>query len=431
MRPAFGARALQGQNDGEQVDRKPDQPLKKQQAPISRKRNGKAKTNICGSKRDPRIASQDVDRFYDRRQGIFAKNRPSSWVGDIDIAAISPPRPGAFFRVWQPYSGKVRPGLIGEIGLSSYVKIVTAIAGRLALYACLIGLFTLFYAAASGFLSTRLEKAAAAAVVSFVIALAVDRFCPARITNLWTQARARVEAWMNQSSGEIGAWIDACRPTSLRFALVAAAGLSLFLELVLIRWESGLFAVFALYKNFTLLSCFCGLGIGYAKAHDRQLTLAASLPMTLALMADLRVPALRHRHHRHRHVSSRTGARGSLGLFRLLADTSFWRYLFGSLPVYFLLALTFLLNTLALLPVGQFCGRLMQRMPPLESYGYNLLGSLAGVGLLFLLSWAWAGPVIWFGLAAAALLFFQLSRARRARSRLARPSAASWWRHGR
>ncbi|MGZ5920696.1 MAG: spermine/spermidine synthase domain-containing protein [Rhizomicrobium sp.] len=269
-------------------------------------------------------------------------------------------------------------------------------------------MFTLFYAAASGFLSTIMEKAAAAAVASFVIALAVDRLCRARIAILWTQGVARVETWINESSAEIVAWIDACQPTALRFALVAAAGLSLFLELVLIRWESGLFAIFALYKNFTLLSCFCGLGIGYAKAHDRQLTIAASLPMTLALMAIF--VFLRYG----------TGAIGA-GMFQVVpvreevsvffgftADTNFWSYLLGSLPVYFLLALTFLLNTLALLPVGQLCGRLMQRIPPLESYGYNLLGSLAGVGLLFLLSWAWAGPVIWFGMAAAVLLFFQL-----------------------
>jgi spermidine synthase len=292
--------------------------------------------------------------------------------------------------------------------LSPYVRIATAIAGRLALYAAFLGLFALFYAVASSFLSTTIEKGVAAMVASFALALIMDRFWRARITLWWTRWLAGVEAWMNASSVEIAAWAHGCQPTSLRYSLIAAAALSLFLELVLIRWESGLFAVFALYKNFTLLSCFCGLGIGYAKAHDKQLTLAASLPVTLVLMVIL--VFLRYG----------TGEIGT-GLFQIVpvreeaavfsafsADTGFWGYLIRSLPVYLLLALTFLLNALALLPVGQLCGRLMQRLPPLESYGYNLLGSLAGVGLLFLLSWAWAGPVIWFALSGAALLFFQL-----------------------
>ena len=298
--------------------------------------------------------------------------------------------------------------------MTSYVRMTAAIAGRLMVYTALAGTFALFYNVAAPFLSPTMQRAAVAAVASFLIAVVVDRLYRARISAAWTRGVARAEALLNGSSAEADAWILACEPTALRISLVAAAGLSLFLELVLIRWESGLFAVFALYKNFTLLSCFCGLGIGYAKAHDKQLTLAASLPMMLALMAIFTF--LRYG----------TGEIGNT-LFQVVpvreevavffafgADTDFWHYVTGSLPVYFLLALTFLLNALVLLPVGQFCGRLMQRLPPLESYGYNLAGSLAGVGLLFLLSWVWAGPVIWFALSAGALLFFQLfSRAAR------------------
>jgi len=49
----------------------------------------------------------------------------------------------------------------------------------------------------------------------------------------------------------------------------------------------------------------------------------------------------------------------------------------GGSAVYFLLAVIFLLTTLAFLPIGQLCGRLMQRRPNLKAYGLNLLGSLA------------------------------------------------------
>ena len=292
--------------------------------------------------------------------------------------------------------------------MSSYVRIATLTAGRLILYSALLGLFALCYSATFRFFSTDLLKDVTAAVATLVVAVSLDRLLRARIGNLWARWTAQIEAWMNASSAEIAAWADESPPQSLRVWLMAAAALSLFLELVLIRWESGLFAIFALYKNFALLSCFCGLGIGYAKAHDKQLTLAASLPALLALMAVFTFL---------RYGTGTIGAtlfqvvpvrEEASVFFGFVAGIGFWKYFAGSLPVYALLGLTFLLNTLALLPIGQLCGRLMQRLPPLESYGYNLLGSLAGVGLLFLLSWVWAGPVIWFGLSAAILLFFQL-----------------------
>ena len=43
-------------------------------------------------------------------------------------------------------------------------------------------------------------------------------------------------------------------------------GLSLFLELAVIRWHGSEWEMFAFYKNFSLLACFLGLGLGYALA---------------------------------------------------------------------------------------------------------------------------------------------------------------------
>ena len=247
-----------------------------------------------------------------------------------------------------------------------------------------------------------------AATSMFAFGLAAAVIVGNRISALSARWAAGIESWMNSCSAEITEWSDCAQPKMLCVSVIVTAALSLFLELVLIRWEAGIFAVFALYKNFTLLSCFCGLGIGYAKARDRQLTLPASLPMIVVLL--LTFSLLRY-------------GIGDLGdtLFQVVPvreeasvfftfdpKASFAAYFAHSLPVYCLLALTFVLNTLVLLPVGQFCGHLMQRMPPLASYGYNLLGSIAGVSLLFALSWVWAGPVLWFGLTAAGLAFFQL-----------------------
>src|SRR3989442_10589809 len=49
-------------------------------------------------------------------------------------------------------------------------------------------------------------------------------------------------------------------------AIFGAAALSLFLELAVIRWQGTVFEFFAFYKNFSLLCCFAGLGLGDRKS---------------------------------------------------------------------------------------------------------------------------------------------------------------------
>ena len=56
------------------------------------------------------------------------------------------------------------------------------------------------------------------------------------------------------------------------------------------------------------------------------------------------------------------------------------------------------MTALAFVPIGQLCGRLMKRRPNLRAYGLNLLGSLVGVALTFIVSFLWTPPLVWFGL---------------------------------
>jgi spermidine synthase len=76
-----------------------------------------------------------------------------------------------------------------------------------------------------------------------------------------------------------------------------------------------------------------------------------------------------------------------------------WRWL-DAIEGNLFLSAVFVLNALMFIPLGHLAGRLMDRLPRLESYGLNLLGSLAGIGLFFLLSLLWTGPLVWLGLAA-------------------------------
>ena len=219
------------------------------------------------------------------------------------------------------------------------------------------------------------------------------------------------EQQLSNSSTLIVEWADKASVKNLHVSIVASAALLLFLELSLIRWQGSLFATFALYKNFTLLACFCGLGIGFALAKKLPILLLATLPMlavTLLFLTILRYGTLEGNLNM-LNVVPVTEERSVFGKI-LMIDNPVQR-ISGYLPVYLLLFSTFTLNVLTLLPIGQFCGFLMDRTKSLTGYGLNLIGSIIGVLLLFIFSWLWLGPVIWFGLCAAIILWFLPSSA--------------------
>src|SRR5215467_15764487 len=62
-------------------------------------------------------------------------------------------------------------------------------------------------------------------------------------------------------------------------AIVVSTALSLFLELALIRWQSSVLEFLAFYKNFSLLACFAGLGLGYALAARDRIPLLMVVPL--------------------------------------------------------------------------------------------------------------------------------------------------------
>jgi spermidine synthase len=187
-----------------------------------------------------------------------------------------------------------------------------------------------------------------------------------------------------------------------RFVSVAIAGsalLSLFLELAVIRWQGSIFEFFAFYKNYGLLACFAGLGLGYALSRSKEgIPLVLTVPLLawqFGLLITLRW-GLPNRPYSLETIPFREQL--TMGL-----STAGWSQI-G--VVYLLLTVVFLLTALAFVPVGQLCGKLMERKSQLPAYGFNLLGSLAGVLLMFLVSFLWTPPVVWFGLSFAILLFF-------------------------
>jgi len=189
-------------------------------------------------------------------------------------------------------------------------------------------------------------------------------------------------------------------------ALVVATGLSLFFELSLIRWHSAVFEFFSFYKNFSLLACFAGLGLGYALADKKHLPLLWS-PFLLFVQVGVLLFL--------RYGLNPIGLRIGLPIQALNAtpiseDAYLGFDIATTLPhlvaIYFFLTFIFLLVTLMMLPIGQLCGALMHKVSPLRGYGLVMLGSILGVCVSIALSYLWTPPAVWFGLFGMGLVVY-------------------------
>ena len=209
----------------------------------------------------------------------------------------------------------------------------------------------------------------------------------------------RLEPRLRKQSSDQAAYLGTISGSSLPVAIAGSAALSLFLELAVIRWQGSIFEFFAFYKNYGLLACFVGLGLGYALSrNDGGIPLGltpALFVWQFALLMFLRFALPK--------------------ASESLSNVPFREQLSMGVPastlpqtraLYLLLATIFLLTALAFIPLGQLCGKLMESAPRLSAYGLNLFGSLLGICAMFVLSFLWTPPIVWFGLAFLTLLLF-------------------------
>jgi spermidine synthase len=204
-----------------------------------------------------------------------------------------------------------------------------------------------------------------------------------------------------------GAFEDTGAAEKIRM-IVLVTMVSLLLELIMIRWLASVFPVFSFFKNFTLLACFLGLGAGYAVAGKQPCAPGLVLPM-LALFVGI-ITLLRY------DVGATTDLFSGLPMqeqtsISIWMDRLNWQDLLGrSVPLYLLLGTSFVLCACICYPIGQLCGKLLGSTDALRAYGLNLVGSIVGVMVLFVMSLFWLPPVVWFTAVGGTLLFFVLAR---------------------
>jgi hypothetical protein len=151
--------------------------------------------------------------------------------------------------------------------------------------------------------------------------------------------------------------------------LFLASFLSLFLELLLIRWVPSQVRVIAYYGNLMLLSSFLGLGCGVMLAR-REFRLGRFFaPLLCALV--VAVAALKG-------VRFQQGPEELRFLFAPAARST-------TLPVLTIFAL----NALLFLPLGELIGSYFSRSEPLRAYGWDIGGAIAGTSLYGMFSYFW------------------------------------------
>ena len=182
-------------------------------------------------------------------------------------------------------------------------------------------------------------------------------------------------------------------------AIVVSTALSLFLELALIRWQSSVLEFLAFYKNFSLLACFAGLGLGYALAARDRIPLLMVVPLLGAQFCFFLFVRLEFSF-----LDSESTAFEVNPFREQLAMGMSPGNWFDALGLFLLLSVIFLLTALTFVPIGQLCGRLMQRRKNLRAYGLNLIGSLLGVVMMLVASLLWTPPLVWFALCFLGLL---------------------------
>ena len=208
--------------------------------------------------------------------------------------------------------------------------------------------------------------------------------------------RGRIARW-EFSPQELGGFSIA------KLALVSVLGL--FLELLMIRWISSEIQIFAYFKNFVLIACFLGFGLGCYLVRRRINFLSLLIPLaTLALIVKLPWPALRDLFIK---LPGYIGATSEVNVWGVpyIPTNSV------SLILLFLATLVivpiFALVSFAFIPLGQLVGWYLENAPNgIFGYTVNIAGSLVGIGLYTLLCFLFQPPPVWFALGGLMLVWF-------------------------
>jgi hypothetical protein len=190
--------------------------------------------------------------------------------------------------------------------------------------------------------------------------------------------------------------------------LVLVSVLGLFLELLLIRWVSSEIRIFAYFKNFVLIACFLGFGLG-CQFCRRRINLAAMLVPLTALAVLIKFQWL-DVHNMWTALPTILGTGSEVNIWGVPNLPMSWSVAAMLLIGLAVVAPLFALVAFVFVPIGQMVGWYLENAPSGgAAYTWNVLASIAGIVLYTGLCFAYQPPWVWL-LTAGLLLMILLWR---------------------
>jgi spermidine synthase len=193
-----------------------------------------------------------------------------------------------------------------------------------------------------------------------------------------------------------------------RLALISL--LSLFLEMLMIRWISSEIRVFAYFKNLVLVACFLGFGLGCYLCRRRVQLIAMIAPiMVLTVILKTPVSPLRQI------VAALPQMLGGGTEVRIWGVPSLPTSWPGTLLALAVMVPLFAVIAMTFVPTGQLVGWYLEKAHNgVTAYSVNVLASLAGIAAYTLLCFLDQPPAVWMLVAGvfSVLIFWRKLRAR-------------------
>jgi SAM-dependent methyltransferase len=210
------------------------------------------------------------------------------------------------------------------------------------------------------------------------------------------------------------------------FQLFLISFVSLFIEVMLIRYTSSQIRVFSFYKNVPLIGCFLGLGLGCwlgrGTARNMVFFLLWLLPLSAVLSASPSV------------LGGLLGKAAAFGSSeQVLGDVvpgplSLRSQVEGQLVMAATCVATLVAVTMLFALLGRVLARAFEGVPRLVAYTINILGSLLGVLAFAGLSYARTPPWVWFMVGLIPLVAWAANRGQRlAMTALALANVVAVW----
>jgi len=186
--------------------------------------------------------------------------------------------------------------------------------------------------------------------------------------------------------------------------------LSLFLEVMTIRWISSEIRVFAYFKNLVLVACFLGFGLGCYFCR-RRVQLTALIAPLLVLTVLLKAP-LSPLHQVLAALPQMLGGGTEVNTWGVPSLPTSWP---GTLLALAVMVPLFAVIAMIFVPTGQLVGWYLEKSPNgVKAYSVNVLASLAGIAGFTLLCFLYQPPALWMLVAGvlAVLTFWRRPRVR-------------------